>query len=310
MIVDPVVEAYLSNEQCFYEALQHATGIKRRIANSLRNTNNRYRRRYQYSKNGRKRPLSTPHRRLRILQDFLQNKILRHLDFHEAAHGYRKQHSILTAVDRHKAPAVLVCLDAQHFFTSISQEAVTACLRNQGACVAIASLIAAVCTDQAILPQGTPTSPSLSNAVAYPLDLKCTQVAEEHGFRYSRYADDLIFSAATNKTREEMTLFLDASCGAVREGGYGIQTEKFCLVKTHQRQEALGLVLNAAGEEGKPCSIPVRVKRKLKRRLRAALHKVETEGTAEWNASQIQGALSFIKMVEGEGVYNAYLQTG
>ena len=44
-------------------------------------------------------------------------------------------------------------------------------------------------------PQGAPTSPMLSNLAAFDLDQKLTAFADLSGFVYTRYADDLTFSA-------------------------------------------------------------------------------------------------------------------
>tara|TARA_Y100000310_G_C20535448_1_gene740623 strand:+ start:191 stop:1108 length:918 start_codon:yes stop_codon:yes gene_type:complete len=299
MPTDSVVDMYLSSQQCFYEALQRATGYNKRAVGKLRETfSDSYKRRWHY-KGDKKRPLSIPRRRLRMLQDFLQSEILLYLDMHDAVHGFRKKRSIITAVEPHAGAAILVCLDARQFFSAITTESVIECLRDQGASKHIATFIAAVCTDGGKLPQGTSTSPSLSNAVALPLDRRCARIAEEHDFVYTRYVDDLLFSTATNKEHAPVEAFLDEVCAAIREGGYGIQMKKFKLTKAHQKQEALGLSLNARGANGVPCRLPVRVNRAFKHRLRAALHQVETRGEAEWNASQIQGAQSFVRMVEG-----------
>ena len=52
-----------------------------------------------------------------------------------------------------------------------------------------------MCCHQGVLPQGAPTSPSLSNLVFQPLDGLLEAAAGERGAVYSRYADDLTFSA-------------------------------------------------------------------------------------------------------------------
>lgn len=301
MGIDRVAQVYLSDEQFFFDALQRVTGFSRKTVRSIQNRfPHEYRRRWFYKEGHTPRPLSIPKRCLRAVQDFLQKDIIQHLHTHDVVHGYRKKRNIVTAVESHAGAAILVCLDAQHFFESITADAVEECLLAHGACKKIASLITALCTDEGRLPQGTPTSPSLSNAVAFPLDCRCAEIAKKHGFVYTRYVDDLLFSTPDNKERTAVRAFLDAACAAVREGGYGIQTQKFKLVKAHQRQEALGLTLNAYGADGKACKLPVRVNRAFKRRLRAALHQMETRGTAKWNVSQVQGAQSFIRMVEGD----------
>jgi len=45
------------------------------------------------------------------------------------------------------------------------------------------------------LPQGACTSPALSNLVCRRLDSRFTGIARSLGFTYTRYADDMTFSA-------------------------------------------------------------------------------------------------------------------
>jgi RNA-directed DNA polymerase len=49
------------------------------------------------------------------------------------------------------------------------------------------------------LPQGACTSPALSNQVTRKLDRRLTGMSKKHGFTYTRYADDLTFSAPPGK---------------------------------------------------------------------------------------------------------------
>jgi retron-type reverse transcriptase len=46
-----------------------------------------------------------------------------------------------------------------------------------------------------VLPQGAPTSPTLTNVVCQKLDIRLNGVAKRFGLRYSRYADDITFSS-------------------------------------------------------------------------------------------------------------------
>ncbi|HBP23250.1 MAG TPA: RNA-dependent DNA polymerase, partial [Planctomycetes bacterium] len=41
------------------------------------------------------------------------------------------------------------------------------------------------------LPQGAPTSPGVTNVLCQRLDRRLTKAAQDYGFVYTRYADDL-----------------------------------------------------------------------------------------------------------------------
>lgn len=56
-----------------------------------------------------------------------------------------------------------------------------------------------VATGERALPQGACTSPALSNQIAKKLDRRLAGMCAKQGFTYTRYADDLTFSAPKGK---------------------------------------------------------------------------------------------------------------
>lgn len=59
----------------------------------------------------------------------------------------------------------------------------------------LALLLTQLTTYQGRLPMGAPTSPVLSNFAVYALDLALLELASQHGWLYTRFADDLTFSS-------------------------------------------------------------------------------------------------------------------
>lgn len=57
----------------------------------------------------------------------------------------------------------------------------------------VSKVLGTLCCLHRHLPQGAPTSPSLSNIVSYEMDRKLAALAAEYGLTYTRYADDLTF---------------------------------------------------------------------------------------------------------------------
>ena len=54
-----------------------------------------------------------------------------------------------------------------------------------------------------VLPQGAPTSPTITNILCIKLDKRLSGLAKRFKITYSRYADDITFSSDTNVFRKE-----------------------------------------------------------------------------------------------------------
>lgn len=100
------------------------------------------------------------------------------------------------------------------------------------------------------LPQGAPTSPALANLAAFVLDVRLSALADAMGARYSRYADDLVFSGdatlATAATR------LERLVGSIaRDEGYPLNVRKTRVMRASRRQEVTGVVVNTKPNVGR-----------------------------------------------------------
>jgi RNA-directed DNA polymerase len=96
-----------------------------------------------------------------------------------------------------------------------------------------------------VLPQGAPTSPMLSNLAAFDLDEKLTAFADLHGFTYTRYADDLAFSAS-GELPERMSIggIHRAIVGIIRKCGFRENTKKTRVAGPGSKKVVLGLLVD------------------------------------------------------------------
>ncbi|MEM6931125.1 MAG: reverse transcriptase family protein, partial [Myxococcota bacterium] len=119
------------------------------------------------------------------------------------------------------------------------------------------------------LPQGAPTSPGLSNAVCWRLDRRLSGLGRKLGFRYTRYADDLTFSRPEGSEPGDPRIgaLLAGTQRIVADEGFELHPDKTRVLRPGRRQKVTGLVVNGDGG--------VRVPREVKRRLRAALHRLQ-----------------------------------
>lgn len=64
---------------------------------------------------------------------------------------------------------------------------------------------------QLVLPTGAPTSPILCNLALYPIDLEVQSIANQYGYTYSRYIDDMIFSNTQATRHWELKKIIEAT---------------------------------------------------------------------------------------------------
>lgn len=96
---------------------------------------------------------------------------------------------------------------------------------------------------RSVLPQGAPTSPTLTNILCESLDFKLTKLAKKYGLNYSRYADDITFSSKHNVYQDD-SKFIKSLRDIINRSGYTVNKEKTRLQKSGARQEVTGLVVS------------------------------------------------------------------
>lgn len=143
----------------------------------------------------------------RKLNDYLQ--AVYHFHRTDAAFGFitnpvddPSPRHILSNASVHLGCQWLLNVDAQDFFHSVSEAWVIRIF--QGAPFyfdeGITYVLAGLCCYKGRLPMGAPTSPALSNFASIPMDKQLLELAAAHHWKYTRYADDMSFSAQTEIT--------------------------------------------------------------------------------------------------------------
>ncbi|MER9751328.1 reverse transcriptase family protein [Mesorhizobium sp. M0140] len=113
---------------------------------------------------------------------------------HLSAYGYRAGRNIKENAAAHSGHHRLLSVDVREFFPSISRLRIGQLFENLGVVPNVSELLSRFVTIGDVLPLGLPTSPTLSNAIALPIDTALTDMARRTGCTYTRYADDLSFS--------------------------------------------------------------------------------------------------------------------
>lgn len=265
-------------------------------------------------KTGGERHISAPMPRLKAAQHWILVNILEKLELHGAAHGFRTSHSIVTNARPHVGSEVIINFDLKNFFPSISYKRVKGLFQSFGYSEAAATIFGLLCTEPEIeeleldgktyfvavterhLPQGSPASPAITNLLCRRLDRRLTQMAGELGFVYTRYADDLTFSASGDSLQNICNV-LRRTESIVAHEGLVINEEKTRILRKNRQQEVTGIVVNEQ----------LSISKKMLKRFRAALFQIEKDGpdSKRWGNSEdviasIQGFANFVAMVNPE----------
>ncbi len=261
-----------------------------------------------------KRLLSAPHEKLANAQNWLLHNVLDKLPTEEPAHGFVKGRSTVSAATPHVGRDLVINLDLSNFFPTIDFVRVRGVFRKLGYSPAVSTIFALLSTESPrmeielegkrywvaagprALPQGACTSPALSNQVARKLDRRLSGMCKKHGFVYTRYADDMTFSAGADKRGEVATLLARVR-HIVDEEGFAINPKKGRVQRRGGRQTVTGIVVNDK------LSVP----REEVRKLRAILHQAKKTGLSAQNRDQIphfeahlRGRIAYLAMVDPE----------
>ncbi|HEX6624202.1 MAG TPA: reverse transcriptase family protein [Pyrinomonadaceae bacterium] len=262
-------------------------------------------------KTGGVRQISAPMPRLKAAQHWVLHNILEKIETHDCAHGFRAGRSIVTNARPHVGAEAVVNLDLQDFFPTVSYRRVKGLFRAFGYSAAAATIFGLLCTEPTTeevvldgrtyfvatgarhLPQGAPTSPAITNILCRRFDRRLLKAAADLGFTYTRYADDLTFSASGESLRH-LRGVLERAKAIVTHEGFTVHPQKTRVLRRSRQQDVTGVVVNS-----KP-----NVSRRELKRFRATLYQVEKDGPAgkSWGRSpdviaSLQGFANFVYMV-------------
>jgi len=269
---------------------------------------------------GSARLIESPKQRLKAIQRRILNGILGSIPLHEAAHGFCRGRSIKSFAAPHVGQPIVLRTDLSDFFPRIAKRRVVAVFRTAGYPEEVSRCLAALGTNEVPgdvwlsfpqygnafdrlrheglyrrphLPQGAPTSPALANLCSYRLDCRLAGLARSFGGRYTRYADDLLFSGSHILVRS-IRRFHTMVYAVVTAEGFEINARKTRIMRQGVRQCAAGLTVN------RHLNIP----RDEFDRLKAVLYNCVKRGPGGENHARLpdfrlhlQGRVSFVESV-------------
>lgn len=248
-------------------------------------------------KTGGVRTISAPMPQLKAAQYWVLNNILYKITAHDLAHGFLPERSIKTNAEPHVKQAVVINMDLKNFFPTLTYKRIKGMFKSLGYSQQIATVLGLLCTEpemdkmeldgekfyvakgERFLPQGAPTSPMITNIICQKMDKRLAGLAEKMGFVYTRYADDLTFSASGEAVKKVDKILWSVG-EIVKAEGFELHPDKTKVMRNGSKKEVTGIVVNEK----------MNTDRKTLRKFRALLHQIETTGWVgkKWGKGNIK----------------------
>lgn len=258
----------------------------------------------------------------KLLQDCINEiNVLRNVKF-TLSHGFRPKHSILTNANVHRNKRYVFNIDLENFFGEINFGRVRGYFisnKNFELKPDVATVLAQIACHDNQLPQGSPSSPVISNLIGHLLDIRLVKLAKQVSCNYSRYADDITFSSNRRDFPSEVATNSKIDTGSWKAGkklekivnrtGFNINKSKTRMQYMNSRQDVTGLIVNRK----------INTRSEYRHTARAMVHRLINIGSFQIKTSsvdekgkkvisfvdgslqQLNGILSFIDSVS---VYN------
>ncbi len=249
-------------------------------------------------KPGQFRTIAQPAREVKALQYWVMRNLLCQFEVHPAATGYRDGRSTLHNARPHARWRFLLKMDFKDFFPSLKARDFRLFLRRNKADLDGAN-IEALCrilfwmqkgTQDLCLSIGAPTSPMLSNILMQEFDRRVSTFCAANGVTYTRYADDLSFSADNSDQLALVEKAVSDLCGRLKSPVLTINQEKTVRVSKRDARRVTGLVLTNDRK--------VSLGREDKRRIRAWVHHFVTNRLEMDQIPRLRGMLNYVNSVE------------
>ena len=235
-----------------------------------------------------------------------------YMSYHTAAFAYVHGRSTIDSVKRHQQNKSRWFLktDMRHFFPSTSPEFLMkmlcmtfpfcAFIEDDWGNRELLEKALSLCFLNGGLPQGTPTSPMLTNALMIPIDHAISKMCHEYQphLCYTRYADDILISSEYSFKWTDVQNKLIAILNSF-EAPFSLHPDKTRYGSSAGRNWNLGVMLNAENK--------ITIGHEKKKVFKAMVFQFMTDDAkgVAWGLEDVQhflGLISYYRMVEKENI--------
>lgn len=247
---------------------------------------------------GGMREIAQPTREVKFVQRALVSVLLDQLPVHKCATAYRRGYSIRDNAAPHAGNGPILKMDLKEFFPSIrSRDWVSYCIDNkldltEDEINLTAKLLFYRKKGGRLLTLaiGAPSSPALSNIMMYEFDSRIISNFENDNITYTRYADDLTFSAPRTGYLNGVLKTVSQAIREIKYPKLSINSKKTTHITRKYGRAVTGLTLANDGR--------VTIGRKNKRKLHAAVHSARLEKSSPSELQVLAGMLAYVNAVE------------
>lgn len=249
-------------------------------------------------KPGEFRTIAQPAKEVKALQYWVMSNVLSKIEVHSAATGYREGRSIADNARPHTHGKFLLKMDFKDFFPSLKARDFKTFLKRSDTNLDKEN-IEALCrilfwrpkgTRDLCLSIGAPTSPMLSNILMRDFDQRVSAFCSGHGVVYTRYADDLTFSADISDQLARVESAVMNLCERLKSPALTINQTKTVRVSKRDARRVTGLILTNDQK--------VSVGHEQKRQIRAWVHHFLTNRLDAEQTVRLRGMLNYVNSVE------------
>lgn len=260
-------------------------GYSTRFVMSLAARPQKYYRFFDIPKGASQRHIEAPRIALKIIQAWLGCHLARAVSFPAPIHGFVPGRSTISAAHQHLHADCFISLDIHNFFPSTPRSKVRAVFEQLQFPSKGIDVLTNLTTIFGRLPQGSPASPVLANLAFLAVDKVLQGVADNASARYTRYADDLVFSGKGKRPEQLVPTISKVIAGF----GWTIAATKVTVAERPNSLRVHGLVVN-----GENVRLPKSYRNRL-RMMKFALQNKKLDASLE---RRYRGHLAYAKAVD------------
>lgn len=260
-------------------------GYSTKFINALSQQNWKYYRTFVIRQGRKRRTIQAPKVALKVIQKWFEFHLSRAITVDDNVFGFVPFKSAPLAAAQHVNARWVYSVDIQDFFPSTLRTVVESALIGIGYSERAASLLGGLLCYRSSLAQGSPASPILSNLVFRELDHQLKAIADENQIRFTRYADDIVFSGVgqfPEKIKDQVKALFEGTCWTLSE-------EKEYFSEIPKRLKVHGLLVH--GERP-------RLTKGYRNRIRAYKHLLETGKVKDEDIPRIKGHIKYAESID------------